>query len=241
MQIYPSIDIRNGKCVRLYQGDFAKETVYSENPLAIAELFALQGASWLHIVDLDAAKNPGQSQIDVIKKLITGVNLMVQIGGGIRQTSEIKSLLDVGANRVVIGSLAVTEPKIVEGYLKTFGNDSITVALDVCFKGGEAYVATCGWKNLSEIKLFDLLRYYEGACLKHLLCTDISRDGTLRGPNIALYTEISRLFPGIKLQASGGIADIGDLRELAKANISGAVLGRSLYEKTIDLSEALAC
>lgn len=241
MQIYPAIDLRNGRCVRLYQGKFEQETVYGEDPFAIAEQFVLQGASWLHIVDLDGAKNPEQSQFQLIKSLCEKLNLNIQTGGGIRQEWQIKTMLDAGLNRVVIGSQAVKEPEEVKQWFDKFGADRLVLALDVQQMDGVAYIATHGWQEISKNKLSDLIDYYLQVNLQHVLCTDISKDGTLTGPNLSLYQNLLQQYPRLQLQASGGISSLSDIGALRQMSVAGAILGKALYENKFTLQEALTC
>jgi phosphoribosylformimino-5-aminoimidazole carboxamide ribotide isomerase len=240
MQIYPAIDLYNGKCVRLYQGKFNQQTVYDE-PIKVAEIYSLQGAKWLHVIDLDAAKDSSKNQLALVKQLLANNALNIQYGGGIRTAKQIEKLLNLKLARVIIGSMAVKEPKLVVDWLKVFGAEKIVLALDIKNIADISYVATEGWQKLSNTTLFDLLDYYVEAGLIHLLCTDISRDGTLNGPNIELYSKILQKFPNLQLQASGGISSLKDLQNLKKFNVPGAIIGRALYEKKFSLTEALAC
>lgn len=239
MQIYPAIDLRQGACVRLQQGKFEQQTQYSADPLVMAKEFVRQGAQWLHVVDLDAAKDPAQSQMDLIAALIKATPLKIQVGGGVRSEEQIKKLLDLGAARVIIGSLAAKNNLLVAEYLKKFGSDRIVIALDVQLQQEEFYVALQGWQQTSQYKLFDLLAYYSLNNLQHLLCTDISRDGMLTGPNLSLYEKIIAKFSNLQLQASGGISCLRDLTQLRENSLSGVIVGRALYEKKFTLSEAL--
>jgi phosphoribosylformimino-5-aminoimidazole carboxamide ribotide isomerase len=240
MQIYPAIDLYNGKCVRLYQGQFNQQTVYDE-PIKVAARYSTQGANWLHVIDLDAAKDSNKNQLTLVKQLITINALNIQYGGGIRTAKQIENLLNLKLTRVILGSMAVKNPKLVADWFKVFGAEKIVLALDIKNKADKSYVATEGWQKLSNTTLFDLLDYYVDAGLKHLLCTDISRDGTLSGPNIELYSKILQKFPSLQLQASGGISSLKDIKELKKINVSGVIIGRALYEKKFNLTEALAC
>ncbi len=242
MQIYPAIDLRHGACVRLQQGKFEHQTQYSADPLAVAKEFQDQGAEWLHVVDLDAAKDPEQSQIELIAELIKTTNLKIQAGGGIRSEAQIKKLLDLGAARVVVGSLAAKNRVLVSEWIHKFGSDCIVIALDALLQDDQFYVALQGWQQVSEHKLFDLLDYYSLNNLTHVLCTDISRDGMLTGPNLNLYQNIMTRFPDLQLQASGGISCLQDLAHLRQQSLAGVIVGRALYEKKFTLSEALiAC
>lgn len=239
MQIYPAIDLRQGKCVRLHQGKFAEETCYSEDPLAMARNFIAEGASWLHIVDLDAAKDPKKSQINLVAELIKKTNLKIQTGGGVREEEQIKKLLDLGAERVVIGSLAISKPELVKEWLQKFGVAKLVVAMDVQKINDAFYVATAGWQEISNNKLFDLLKFYTQINLQHLLCTDISRDGTMIGPNMILYQDLLQQFPMLQLQASGGIGCLEDIQALRQIPVAGAIVGKALYENKFNLGDAL--
>ncbi|MFT4060205.1 MAG: 1-(5-phosphoribosyl)-5-[(5-phosphoribosylamino)methylideneamino]imidazole-4-carboxamide isomerase [Legionella sp.] len=241
MIIYPAIDIRDGKCVRLYQGNYACETIYSDSPYEIAKQFLDKGATWLHLVDLDGAKNPDENQASLIKELLRLIPINIQVGGGIRTEAQIDAYFEAGARRVVIGSLACTSPQLVETWLKKYGAERIALAFDINFDGITPIVMTQAWQNLSDIALFDIVPRFLSLGAKHILCTDIGRDGALNGPNIDLYQQMIVQFPEINIQASGGISQLDDVRRLKDINVSGAIMGRALYEKKFDLSEALSC
>lgn len=239
MQIYPAIDLRQGKCVRLYQGNFDQVTCYAEEPIAMAQKFIADGATWLHVVDLDAAKDPKNSQSDLLAELIKKTNLKIQTGGGIREESQIKKLLDAGVSRVIIGSLAARQPEVVKKWLQKFGPDKLVIAMDVQQINDDFFVATAGWQEVSNNKLFDLLEFYAPLNLQHLLCTDISRDGTMVGPNIALYQNLLQRFATIQLQASGGIGSLEDIKMLRQIPVAGAIVGKALYENKFKLRDVL--
>lgn len=239
MIIYPAIDIRNGKCVRLYQGNYARETIYSDSPYEMAKQFLDKGASWLHLVDLDGAKNPNANQAALIKTLLEEIPLNIQIGGGIRTEAQIDAYFAAGACRVVIGSLAIESPKLIESWLKQYGSERIVLAFDVNFEGERPMVMTQAWQKSTNVALFDIIPRFLN--LKTILCTDISRDGALNGPNIDLYQQLIARFPKLEIQASGGISQLDDLRRLKNIKLSGAIMGRALYEKKFDLPEALSC
>lgn len=241
MIIYPAIDIRAGKCVRLYQGNYACETVYSEAPIDTAKQFVDKGASWLHLIDLDGAKNPSANQASLIKELLELIPINIQVGGGIRTESQIDAYFEAGARRVVIGSLAIESPQRVEAWLKQYGAERIVLAFDVTFDGVTPSVMTQAWQKFNDIALFDVVRRFLGLGAKHILCTDICRDGALNGPNIDLYQQMIARFPALNIQASGGISQLDDIRCLRNLNLAGAIMGRALYEKKFDLSEALSC
>ncbi len=240
MIIYPAIDIKNAKCVRLYQGDYARETVYSADPLAIAKKFYNEGATWIHIVDLDGADNPACNQLSLISDIIHNIDIKVQIGGGIRSQQQVEYLLNIGAERVIIGSMTVKNPGEVAKWLYDFGADHIVLALDVIYNSNnQALITSNAWKNVSEYSLFDLISYYQASGLKHVLCTSIGLDGTLKGPDYQLYNQVIEQFPHLCLQASGGIHSIGDITLLQKQGLHGAIVGRALYENKITLPEVL--
>lgn len=241
MMIYPAIDIRDGKCVRLYQGNYAKETIYGDKPIDAAKQFLEKGATWLHLVDLEGAKNPSANQASLIKALLRLIPINIQVGGGIRTESQINAYFEAGARRVVIGSLACTSPRLVETWLKRYGSERIVLAFDVNFDGVKPIVMTQAWQELTDIALFDIVPHFLSLGAKHILCTDICRDGALNGPNIDLYQQMIARYPELNIQASGGISQLDDVRSLKNINVSGAIMGRALYEKKFDLSEALSC
>ena len=241
MIIYPAIDIRAGKCVRLYQGNYSKETVYNDASIDAAKQFLDKGATWLHLVDLDGAKKPSANQASLIEELLRLIPINIQVGGGIRTESQINAYFEAGARRVVIGSLACTSPQLVETWLKKYGSERIVLAFDVNFDGATPIVMTQAWQKLTDIALFDIVSRFLSLGAKHILCTDIGRDGALNGPNIDLYQQMIEQFPELNIQASGGISQLDDVRGLKNINVSGAIMGRALYEKKFDLSEALSC
>jgi phosphoribosylformimino-5-aminoimidazole carboxamide ribotide isomerase len=242
MIIYPALDLRHGKCIRLYQGDYQRETVYSADPLSMVNNFVLHGAKWLHIVDLDGAKDPCQSQTELVSKLIKASGVQVQTGGGIRTKLQVENLLAQGAARVIVGSLAVKNPTEVAEWFNYFGPEKIVLALDVIFnKNNQPMVFVNAWQDISEYSLFDLINYYKEFGLKHLLCTNISLDGTLNGPDYALYETLVKQFPFLTLQASGGIQSLSDIKMLREQQLGGAIIGRALYENKFTLPEVLAC
>ncbi|MBS0193566.1 MAG: 1-(5-phosphoribosyl)-5-[(5-phosphoribosylamino)methylideneamino]imidazole-4-carboxamide isomerase [Proteobacteria bacterium] len=243
--IYPAIDVRDGRVVRLRQGDYAQETRYADDPYGVARLYAETGARWLHLVDLDAARAGGYRLEALLYRIKDGTGLCVQTGGGVRSEADVRSILTAGADRVVVGSLAVREPRMVAGWLETFGSERIVVALDTRRdERGWWRLPVQGWTRVDEAghnDLASLLVHYAGAGLRHLLCTDIERDGMLSGPNMDLYGRILSLAPDIAVQASGGVRDLDDVRAARAAGCAGVVLGRALLEGQVDLAEALAC
>ena len=242
MIIYPAIDLLKGKCVRLYQGDYQRETIYSSDPFKTAKTFTSDGASWLHIVDLDGANNPAQNQRPLISELIKANDVKVQTGGGIRMKSQVKDLLVQGVERVIVGSMAVTNRDEVAGWFKYFGAERLVLALDVVVNPDkQPMVAINGWKKTSEYSLYDLVDYFKPVGLRHLLCTNISLDGTLNGPDYALYDSLLERFPFLVLQASGGIQSVSDIICLRNKQLGGAIIGRALYENKFTLREVLSC
>ncbi len=236
MIIYPAIDLIAGEVVRLHKGDFAQKTTYGTDPVAVARSYAEAGASWLHLVDLDGAKDPAQRQTDLIGNIIAGSGLKVQTGGGIRSRADVEALVTAGASRVVIGSLAVRDPELIAGFIHDFGPETICLAADVVRPADEFLIAVSGWQEASDMSLSAFLSGFEAAGLRHVLCTDIDRDGTMQGPNVDLYHTVKAAFPDIQLQASGGVKGIEDLDGLPT---DGVIIGRAIYEGAIDLSAAL--
>ncbi len=239
---YPAIDVREGRVVRLQQGDYARETRYPDDPLAVAMRYADAGARWLHLVDLDAARAGGYTLAPLLRSIADDGRLQVQTGGGVRDESAVAAMLEQGASRVVIGSLAVREPARVEAWLQRYGAARITIALDTRQdEAGVWQLPIHGWTESAELDLDACLRRYREAGAQHLLCTDIARDGMMRGPNLELYRMIVARDEGFQLQASGGVRDVADIVAARDAGCSGAVLGRSLLEGGMTIEDALAC
>ena len=236
MILYPAIDLICGAVVRLHQGDFDRLTQYGTDPVAVAKTYADAGATWLHLVDLDGAKNPQNRQIDLIANIINSTGLLVQTGGGIRSADDVAALLDAGAARVVIGSLAVRDPDVVKQLMQMYGQEKICLAADVILQNDSFYIAVSGWQEASDLSLFDFLNMFAPAGLTHVLCTDIDRDGTLRGFNRALYTSVKQEFSYLQLQASGGASRLEDLKHL---DADGVIIGKALYEGRFSVAEAL--
>ena len=236
MILYPAMDLMGGRVVRLAQGRFDDATTYSADPAQALAAFAAAGAAWAHVVDLDGARAGAPVQHDLIARLAADAPLNIQVAGGIRTRDHIARLLDDGAARVVVGSLAVKDPPRVQGFLGEFG-DRITLSLDVRILDGRPQVATAGWTEDSGRTLWDIAALYPEA--RHLLLTDIGRDGMLQGPNFALLEEAAARLPHLAIQASGGVSSLEDLTRLRTA---GAIVGKALWEGRIDLAEALhAC
>ncbi len=239
--LYPALDIRNGSVVRLKQGDYAQQTDYAGTPLELADNYADAGATWLHLVDLDAARDGGYTLAPLLGVLSNKGRLKIQTGGGIRSEADVQRVLDAGASRVVIGSLAVREPEAVASWLQRFGPERITIALDTRRVDDQWRLPLHGWTELSARTLDDLACFYADAGLEHLLCTDIGRDGMLAGPNLELYAHLSQRVPGLAIQASGGVRDVADILAARAVGCGGAVLGKALLENRFSLKEALTC
>ena len=236
MIIYPAIDLIGGAVVRLHKGDFDQLTTYGDNPVSVAQSYADAGATWLHLVDLDGAKNPDNRQIDLITKIISSTGLKVQTGGGIRSFADVQVLVDAGASRIVIGSLAVRDPEITKTIFKAFGPEKICLAADVIWQNEGFYIAVSGWQEASSLSLFDFIETYQQDGLLHALCTDIDRDGTLTGCNRDLYQEVKQTYPKLQLQASGGVSMLSDLDGLTA---DGVIIGKALYEGRFTVAQAL--
>ncbi|MBA3848489.1 MAG: 1-(5-phosphoribosyl)-5-[(5-phosphoribosylamino)methylideneamino]imidazole-4-carboxamide isomerase [Opitutus sp.] len=238
--VYPAIDLRRGRVVRLTEGRFEAETAYHDDPVAVARGFKAAGAAWLHLVDLDGAKDPTQRQTRLVAEIVRAAGLRVQSGGGVREEAHVRALLDAGVERVIVGSLAVKQPALVGAWLESFGPEKIVLALDVRLAAGVPLIAVAGWQADSGVTLDATLRTFLPRGLRHILCTDISRDGKLTGPNFALYAALRRDFPTLAVQASGGVSSLADLRRLQAEGAPGAIVGRALYENRFTLKEALA-
>lgn len=239
MILLPAIDLIGGRCVRLAQGDFARETAYSADPAAALADFAAQGAAEAHLVDLDGARAGAPRQHDLLKALAAGSDLKLQVAGGFRDEQQVAAVLDAGVERVVIGSLAVSDPGAFSAMLDRFGPDRLTLALDVRVEGGRAMVATHGWKVGSGRTLSDVLDAFPA--VRHLLVTDIARDGMLAGPNLELMRSIIAAFPAVELQASGGVADLPHLAALHDAGAARAIVGKAIWEQRFTVAEGIAC
>jgi phosphoribosylformimino-5-aminoimidazole carboxamide ribotide isomerase len=242
MIIYPAMDLMEGRVVRLAKGRFDHATTYHAEPSEALAGFAAAGADWAHVVDLDGARAGEPVQHDLIADLTGPASPKLQVAGGFRTRDQVARMLRAGVSRVVIGSLAVEEMDTTLSLFEEFGADSITLAFDVKLEGsrGEPIVSTRGWTQRSGLSLWDLAARYPAA--RHLLVTDISRDGMLSGPNFELVERIRTFLPHLALQASGGVRHVRDLISLAEAGAAGAIVGKALWEGRIDLQEAIrAC
>jgi phosphoribosylformimino-5-aminoimidazole carboxamide ribotide isomerase len=241
MQVIPAIDLQAGKCVRLFQGDFDQCTEYSDDPAAVAQKFQGMGFACLHIVDLDGARSGRQDNREIVAAIARESKLAIQLGGGVRDEKTILSWLDAGVTRIIIGSAAVTYPESVRDWCRQFGADRIVLALDVRLEDGEIpRLTTHGWTRTTDITLWQCVDNFQAVGLRHVLCTDVSRDGAMSGPNAGLYAEFVGRYPTIQLQASGGVRHIGDLTRLRSIGADSAITGRALLEGQITEQEVRA-
>lgn len=237
MQLLPALDIRGGRCVRLLKGDFERETRYDVDPIELAGRYRALGAQWLHVVDLDGAASGSPVNSTLIGRIGSTSGLKIQLGGGIRDRARLDAAAAV-ADRLVIGSLAATQPDRVAGWIEDFGADKITLAFDVRFAGdGIPYLTTHGWTKGTQISLNAAIGRYASTGLRHVLCTDVDRDGALTGPNLDLYRDCVGRWPGIAFQASGGVRDSRDLAALAEVGVAAAVSGKALLEDRLTDAE----
>jgi phosphoribosylformimino-5-aminoimidazole carboxamide ribotide isomerase len=244
VELIPAIDLRGGRCVRLLQGRFDAETDYGGDPLQLLGRYRALGAAWLHVVDLDGARDGIASNLALIGGLAAAMPGGLQVGGGVRTVDAAAALFSLGVGRVVVGSLAVTQPGVVRGWLERYGAERIVLALDVRLDAaGHPLLVSHGWQRSVATSLWDLLSDatdgYAASGLRHVLCTDVECDGTLAGPNVGLYEEAVRNFPEIAWQASGGIRNAVDLQVLRASGVAAAVSGRALLEHRL-LDEELS-
>lgn len=234
MQLYPAIDIRNGQCVRLRQGQFQETQVYSKNPLSIAKSFEEQGASFIHMVDLDGALVGYSVNDEVFKEIASTVKVPIQVGGGIRTIKDIENKLSLGVKRVIIGTKAVENPAFVKEAISNFGAESIVVGIDA----KDGMVAVEGWERVSSINATELALSMKSIGVKTIVYTDISKDGMLEGPNVEATQRLSEVC-GLDVIASGGVSSLKDLEMIQQCNIHGAIIGKALYENRINLANAI--
>jgi phosphoribosylformimino-5-aminoimidazole carboxamide ribotide isomerase len=238
MKLIPAIDLRAGRCVRLLHGDFEAETRYPADAASLLAKYRAAGADWLHIVDLDGARDGSLENRPIILELARRGSMKLQVGGGLRDAASLKLILDAGAARAVVGSAAVSQVDEVRSWLAEFGAERLTLAFDISMdERGVPRVMTHGWQQQSERSLWDAVECYSASALRHVLCTDVGRDGALTGPNLELYGDAVRRYPAIEWQASGGIRNAGDLHALAKTGAAAAISGKALLEDLIPLEE----
>lgn len=234
MELIPAIDLIDGKCVRLYQGDYSKETVYADDPVEVALRWERLGASRIHIVDLDGARSGNPDNLAVVERIVKAVGVPVQMGGGVRSLESARRILSAGVGRVMIGTAAVRDPDMARAAVSEFGSDAVVVAVD----SRDGFVAVSGWTADSDVKATELLERMMETGVGTFLCTDISKDGTLEGPDYGLMGELVSV-AGERVIAAGGIAAVEHLRRLADVGVGGAVVGKALYTGDVDLEEAL--
>lgn len=240
--LIPALDLINGNVVRLQQGDFKRRTTYASSPWDILSAYENSGAAWLHVVDLDGARNPQQRQFKLLQQLTQATQMQLQVGGGIRTTADIERLFSAGVQRVVVGSVAVIQPQLVQHWLQQYGGDALVIAIDVQLDSqGIPRAATHGWHHTSARTLNEVVELLLPAGLRHMLCTDIQRDGMLTGPNVGLYQSLKQQYPQLQLQASGGVSQLSDLAALRAIQCDSVILGKALLNGTFTLKEALAC
>lgn len=240
VQIIPAIDLLDGSCVRLLHGDFDKCKVYELDAVRLASTYASEGAEWLHVVDLAASRDGLSADIRPLLRLLENTRQSVQTGGGVRGEADIVTRLEHGAGRIVVGSLSVTEPDRFAAWLGEFGEDRLVAALDVRIdEDGTPWPRTHGWTRGSGQTLWDLLDFHVQNGLKHLLCTDIGRDGAMTGPNFDLYRDITRRYPNLEVQASGGVSGLQDLKKLSGTGVHSAITGKALLEGCFTVAEAM--
>ena len=233
MNIFPAIDLVMGKAVRLFKGDYDQMTVYSDNPLEVARDFESKGAEYIHLVDLEGAKDGTTPNIETVQKIAENTNLFTEIGGGIRNIETVEKYLNSGVDRVILGTAAVKDEAFLNKALEKFG-DKIAVGIDI----KDGFVAIKGWTESSGIDPYAFTEKMQNLGVKYIICTDVSKDGAMKGTNLELYRELSRNFR-INITASGGVSSIKDVEELRKMDIYGAIIGKAYYVGAIDLKEAI--
>lgn len=238
--VIPAIDLREGRVVRLRQGDYGQQTTYEFEPRALARRYAEAGAEWLHVVDLDGARSGGLDNLQVIETIARD-GMKIQAGGGVRGERDLRRLFDAGVTRAVVGSVAIRDPGLVGAWLGKYGAERITVALDTRRVDGRWALPSAGWTELEAQSLDELAPWYAARGAHHLLCTDIDRDGMLGGFNLDLYRHLAAIAPTLAVQASGGVRSVDDIAAARDAGAQGVILGRALLEGRFTIEEALAC
>lgn len=237
-EVIPAIDLRGGQVVRLKQGDYAQQTDYAFDPVELARRYAGAGATWLHLVDLDGARSGSLDNLKVIEA-ITANGMQVQAGGGVRGAEDVQRLFDAGVTRVVLGSVAIRDPERVADWLASYGPERLTLALDTRRVDGRWALPSAGWTEMEARTLDELAPWYAERGARHLLCTDIDRDGMLAGFNLDLYRHLAQTVPQLAVQASGGVRSLEDIRAAREAGAGGVILGRALLEGRFTLAQAM--
>ena len=237
MLVIPAIDLKDGQAVRLFKGDYNQKTVYSDHPEELAQIFEKAGAIYLHVVDLDGAKDGFAKNLETIKKIRNSTKMKIELGGGIRDLKTVQLYLDeVGIDRVILGTAALKDPKFLKTALKQYGSEKIVVGVDV--KNG--FVSTAGWLETSQMPYIEFIQYLESVGVSYIVVTDISKDGTLTGPNFEMYDEIAKN-SSIQFVVSGGVKDFDNIQKVAQKGYYACIVGKAYYEKKIDLKEAIEC
>ncbi len=238
MELIPAIDLKAGRCVRLFKGDFDAETVYSNDPATVLDRYTNLGAHRVHVVDLDGAKDGEQPNRRIVEQLAVRRGVKLQVGGGLRTLGRVQALLASGVERAVVGSLAVTKPEEVVEWFRVVDPKRIVLALDVRIDdSGTPFLTTHGWLQTSKLSLWNAVERYLDCGLTHVLCTDVARDGALTGPNFELYAEAVRRFPQVEWQASGGVASGSDLKTLHECGVAAVISGKAMLENKISEEE----
>jgi len=231
--IIPAIDLIDGKCVRLSQGDYEQKKVYNENPLEVAKMFENSGIQRLHLVDLDGAKAKHVVNARVLDQIATKTNLKIDFGGGIKTNDDLKLVFNCGAIQATVGSVAITNKDLFFSWLQQYGSEKLILGADV----KDRKIAVSGWLDVTEVKLNNFLEEYKTKGVSYVLCTDISKDGMLQGTAMDLYKELNEVFPTLKVIASGGITNISEVEELNNMGVYGVIIGKAIYEGRIQLKD----
>lgn len=235
MVIYPAIDLYDGACIRLKKGDFSQKKIYDTDPVKVAQAFMASGAQQLHVVDLNGAETDNNANYDTVKRIVEAVDMPVQVGGGIRSLASAQKYLELGVDRVIIGTKAVEDPNFLRALLQMY-KERVVVSVD----GRDGYVAINGWKDLLDVTMLDFIGDLVEMGVTRILCTDINRDGLLQGSNVELYQAIQECY-SIELIASGGVSSLEEVERLKSYGVYGAIIGKALYEGRISLEEAILC
>ncbi|CAN5218827.1 1-(5-phosphoribosyl)-5-[(5-phosphoribosylamino)methylideneamino]imidazole-4-carboxamide isomerase [soil metagenome] len=233
MKIFPAIDLIDGKCVRLVQGDFRQQITYDDNPLDVAKSFEDAGFTHLHLVDLQGAREGKVVHLNILEKISFGTGLNIDFGGGIKSDADAANIFNAGAKQINVGSIAVKNKQLVLKWLQKYGSEKIILSADV----NNEIIAINGWEEKTEINIMDFIKEFSDAGVSYVTCTDISKDGLLQGPAFDLYKKIQMQFPLLNLIASGGVSSIADVKQLAQTNIYGVVIGKAFYEGRIKSDE----
>ncbi len=233
IEIIPAIDIIEGKCVRLQQGNYASKKIYNENPLEVAKAFEDAGLRRLHLIDLEGAKAKSVINLKILQLIASNTNLIIDFGGGIKTDEDLEKVFLSGASLVTVGSIAVKEPKKFKSWINKYGGDKIILGADV----KNQKLAISGWTDITDINLFDFVKNTREYGIKYILCTDISKDGMLKGTSIELYKTLNAKFPDLNIIASGGVTNINEIEKLNELNIYGVIIGKAIYEGLISLKD----